>query len=85
MEKLRTAELFNRPELAVVVVESVSLQHDRTNTNCRLYGNIDPIAIIVRSRAGTYALDMEAKPANIDQFMRDIPELEAVIAPLSKG
>ena len=80
MEKLRTAELFNRPELAVLVVESVSLQHDRTNTNCRLYGNIDPIAIIVRSRAGTYALDMEAKPVNLDQFDLDAPELQAIKA-----
>jgi len=80
METLRTVEILSNAKLTVLAVESVSLRHNRTNTNCRLYGNIEPIAIIVRSRAGTYALDMEAKPVNLDQFDLDARELQAIKA-----
>ena len=41
---------------------------------------VKPIAVIVCGPDGTYALDVEAKPATLDQLRQDIPELDAIIS-----
>ena len=80
MGTLRASEIFNDSTLTLIAVVSVDFRHSKTNTGCQLYGSIEPIAVIVCSPDGTYALDMEAKPANFDQLRQDIPELGALIA-----
>ncbi len=79
MGKLRTSEFFNDSNLTLIAVESVDLRYHKTNSSCVLHGSIDPVAVIVRSADGTYALDMEAKPVNLDQIKEDIPELYAML------
>ena len=37
------------------------------------------MAIVVLSRNGAYALDMEAKPVELDQLRGDLPELDALL------
>lgn len=85
MGTLRTIEIFNDSMFTLIAVESVDFQHSKTNTGCHLYGNIEPIAVVVCSADGTYAVDMEAKPANLEQLRQTIPELDAIIAPLHKA
>jgi len=50
-----------------------------------MYGKLEPIAVIVCGPDITYALDMEAKPAGLDQLIEDIPELEATITTFNIG
>lgn len=52
------------------------------NTHSHLVGIIKPVAVIVSSPEEIYALDMEAKPADINQLKQDIPELEGIFEPL---
>ncbi len=79
MGKLRTREFFNDYKFTLIAVESVDLRYDKTNTSCVLHGSIEPVAVIVRSTDQTYALDMESKPINLDQFKQDIPELYTIL------
>ena len=79
MGRLRTSELFNDSKLTLIAVESVDLRYHKNNTSCVLHGSINPVAVIVRSADGSYALDMEAKPVNLDQLKQDIPELYAIL------
>ena len=80
MGTLRASEIFNDSRLMLIAVESVDVQHCKTYIGCRMFGNIKPIAVIVCGPDGTYALDVEAKPATLDQLRQDIPELDAIIS-----
>ncbi len=85
MGTLRISKVFNDSMLTLIAVESVDLRLSKTNAGFQCYGNIKPIAVIVCSAEGTYALDMEAKPAQFDQLRREIPELDAIVAPLNRA
>ena len=84
MGTLRASEIFNDSGLMLIAIESVDFRHSKTNTVCRMYGKIEPIAVIVCGPDAIYALDMEAKPAALDQLRQDIPELDAIIEPFDK-
>lgn len=85
MSTLRASVIFSDSRLTLIAVESVDLRHSKTNTGCRLYGNIEPVAVIVCGPDGTYALDMEAKLTAFDQLRQDIPELDTIIAPFYRA
>lgn len=85
MRALRTSEIHNSGSLRLVAVESVQFWRKKSKTGCQLFGNIKPTAVIICSPDGVTALDMDAKPANLDQLKRDLPELDAVIAPFGNG
>jgi len=85
MRTLRSSEIFNDSKLTLIAIESVDFQHSRTNAVCHLYGSVEPLAIVVCSQDGTYALDMEARPADFEQLRQDMPELDAIVASFSKG
>jgi hypothetical protein len=85
MGTLRASEIFNDSGLMLIAIESVDFRHSKTNTVCRIYGKIEPIAVIVCGPDAIYALDMEAKPAALDQLRQDIPELDAIIEPFNKA
>ena len=69
----------------LIAIESVDFRYSKTNTVCRMYGNIEPIALLVCGLDTTYALDMEAKPVAVEKLRQDIPELDAMIAPFNKA
>ena len=81
MGTLRASEIFNDSGLMLIAIESVDFRYSKTNTICRVYGKMEPIAVIVCGPDATYAVDMEAKPAALDQLRQDIPELDAIITP----
>jgi hypothetical protein len=85
MGTLRSREIFKDSRLLLIAIESVDLRHSKTNTACQLYGNIEPIAVIVCGPDATYALDIEGKPAALDQLRQNIPELDAIIARFNKA
>jgi uncharacterized spore protein YtfJ len=76
MSNLRAKEIYKDVSRTIFTVESVEIQHSTTKTGGHLIGNIKPIAVIVRSPEGIYALDMEANPANMDQLRQELPELD---------
>jgi uncharacterized spore protein YtfJ len=46
---------------------------------------IEPVAVIVCSSDGIYALDMEASSTLVEPLIKEIPELEAIIASFNAG
>lgn len=76
MGTLRVQKIFNNSMFTLFAVESVDVRHCEANTIYRVYGRMEPVAVIVCSREGTYALDMQAKPVDIDQLRQDISGLE---------
>jgi uncharacterized spore protein YtfJ len=85
MGTLRAREIYHDAGFMLIAVESVDFQHSKTNIGWQLYGNIEPIAVIVCGPDGTYALDMEAKPAAFDQLKQEIPEIDSIIASFNKA
>jgi len=81
MRRLRTREIIHNSRLTLIVVESIEFRHGETDTGCHVQGNIEPIAVVVCSPKGMYAVDMQAAPADIDQFKQDVPELDAKVSP----
>jgi len=74
---LRTRTIFADEAVTLIAVESLDTQHGMSRAGCHLYARLQPIAIVVCGAGEQYALDMRAEPADLDQLMRDIPELEA--------
>ncbi len=85
MVRLRACEIFKNSALTLIAIESVDFWHSGTRTGDYAYGTIEPIAVIVCSRDGITAIDMEAKPANFDELRGDIPELDSLITPFAKS
>ena len=79
MAKLRARAFFKNSMLTLIAVESVDTWHGNTTTGCQLFGGLAPVAVIVCSPEGTYALDMEARPVDLDRFRTDLPELGALL------
>lgn len=79
MDALRTSEIFSDSAFTVIAVESLLSYCGKTETGCHVFGRIEPMAIVVLSRNGAYALDMEAKPVELDQLRGDLPELDALL------
>lgn len=80
MATFRINEMFIDPALTLIVVEAVEFRTTATKTGGFMFGSIAPIAVVVCRQDGTTALDMQAKPASVEQLRRDIPELDAVLS-----
>jgi len=80
MFSLRATEIFHDSGKMLIAIESVNYSYSRSSPGYQLNGNIAPIAIIVCSPDGIYALDMEAETTDIDHFRQDIAELDAMIS-----
>jgi len=79
MSTFRVNEIAINTELKIIAIESVGLQHYKINNSTQLYGKIEPIAIIVASTDGIYALNMAAESVDLDKLKHDIPELDAML------
>ena len=66
--------------LTLFAVESIESGQSRATTRCQLYGTIRPVALVVCARDRAYALDMEARPLDLEQLVVDVPELGAFMA-----
>ncbi len=84
MKTLRAIEIYKDTKLTLIAIESVDYQQSKTNMGWRLFGKIEPTAVIVCGTDTTYALDMESNPADFGYLKQEIPELDAIIAPFIK-
>lgn len=68
MGTLRASVIFSDPGRRLIAIEAVDFQSDKTHTVCRIYGKLEPVALIVCTPGTCYALDMQARPTALDQF-----------------
>ncbi len=81
MATLRASEIFSDSGRRLIAIESVDFVCDRTGSASRLYGKIEPVALIVCTPDTHYAQDIQARPVALDQLRQDMPELDAIMAP----
>lgn len=75
MSTLRAREIFRDATRTLLAVESVDVQHNRSDLHVLVGVHIEPIAVIVSGPAGVAALDMESRPVSLDRLKQAIPEL----------
>jgi len=73
MDILRSREIYRDARILLIVVESVNLQHTRSDFCCHIQGSITPLTVIVHTPDGIYARDMEAKPVALESLRAFIP------------
>ena len=78
MGTLRAREIFNQSGVTLIAVESVDIQHSKSGSVGRLYGKLEPIAVVVCGSGDAHAFDMEAMPVDLDQLKQAVPELDAL-------
>ena len=80
MNRLRATPVYNDSRLSLIAVESIDRGLDKSESGCRLYGSIKPVAVIVCDPDGAFALGIEPGFADIDPLLEDVPGLAAMIA-----
>lgn len=78
MRKLRSREIFSDSQVTLLVVESVDMQRGTSDTHCHCHGNLQPVAVVVRTPEQSYAMDMDAKPVDLSELIQDLPELTSL-------
>ena len=79
MKTLRLRKILDEDARKLIAVESVESTQSKTDTGGRFFGSIKPIALVVCDPRGSYALDIEARTADLEQLRRDLPELDALV------
>jgi len=80
MEQLRVTEIYRDVQFTLLAIESIDLQRSYLANAPHLTGSLKPLAIIVNSRHGSYAFDMDANPLVIDTLRRRLPELDTLLS-----
>ncbi len=84
MTRFRAKPIHNDSRLALIAVESLELRHDISESGYWLHGAVKPVAVIVCNTDGTNVLGIEEGLADIQLLIEEVPELESMIASLSK-
>ena len=77
MMKLRSREIYKDSSVTIIAVESIGFSLSKTTFGIHLSGTIEPIAVIVSSPDGTYALGMDGQALDPDQLRRDLADTRA--------
>ena len=83
MEELRAGNPMVAGEVTLVPIERCFIQSDTEDMGCWLYGFKEPFAIIVCDAIGIRAFDTKATEISVKSLIQKIPNLGAVLAPLS--
>jgi hypothetical protein len=80
MVTLRARPVFSDSTVHVFAVESCEIARRRSAGGYQLFGTADPVAVVVCDPDSVYALDMAAKPINLEQLREAVPALDSIIA-----
>jgi len=83
MDELRAGNPVVAGKVTVIPIERCFIQSDTGDMGCWLSGLKEPFAIIVCDKTGIRAFDTEATEISIESLIQKIPDLGAVLAPLS--
>lgn len=83
MDELRAGKAMVVGRVTVIPIEHLLLQTETSHTGGRLVGAMAPYAIVVCQASGVRAFDVQAAEVPVNDLVREVPGLEAVLAPLS--
>jgi hypothetical protein len=72
MLRQRTREMFSSATLRLVVLEEVEIRQDHGRQYHQVYGKLEPKVLIVYGADGVFALDMHAKPVDVDTLLEEL-------------
>ena len=78
MATIRPRPVFSDSTVTIVAIESIEIDQHRTAMGNQLFGAARPVAVVICAPDSTYALDLSAKPIDLEQLRQEIPDLEAV-------
>lgn len=84
MYKLRAGKPMVAGDVILVPIERCFIQSYSGDLGCWLSGLKEPLAIIVYDAIGLRAFDTESAEIPVEPLIRQIPDLGAVLAALSK-
>lgn len=74
MHTFRVSTVFENAALSVSAVERADIRCDRSNGGIRCYASLKPVAIVVHSDTGAYALDTEGGSIDFEELRQSLPE-----------
>ena len=77
---LRASIAYRDGALTLIAVESAESYARREQAHWQVGGIVKPIAVVVCGPGGAYALDMEAKPVDLETLRQEVPALDAAIS-----
>ena len=80
MNTQRISKIFTDARLTLYALETVNIWQNKTSAGGGWYGNIQPVAIIVRSLDNDYALGMEDHAVALEELRQGYPELDALLS-----
>ena len=83
MDELRAGNPMVAGDVTLVPIERCFIQSDTGDMGCWLSGLIEPFAIIVFDAIEIRAFNTEAAELSVESLIQKIPDLGAVLAPLS--
>jgi hypothetical protein len=72
MISLRRREIYHSATLKLIVVERVEIRQDHDSRYHQIYCKLEPTALIVYGTEGVFALDMNARPVDVDGLGKEI-------------
>lgn len=79
MDRSRGIEIYRDTGCKLIAVQTADLQRGANDNGYYLHGTMKPVAVIVCSRDGMCALDMNAEPVALERLLHDVPGLDSLI------
>ena len=79
MASLRAIEVYEDSRRRLIAIQSTELAHDNASPISRLFGRVEPIALIICGADGIDALSMQAESIDLDRLRSDVPGLDSMM------
>lgn len=79
MQTLRAIEIYSRPAVRVIVIESVVCNQEMSRGFCRLYARIQPAAVIVCESDDHHMVSLESAETSLEEFKSTVPGLRSLL------
>jgi hypothetical protein len=79
MREIRARAFAESASRKLIAVELVETRRAAMSQGWQFFASLKPVAIVVCGPSGTLALDLEAKPVDLDKLREESPSLDAEI------
>jgi hypothetical protein len=85
VSELRAGAPITVAGITLIPIERVRVSSEKQRTAYWLNAKKEAVAVVICDLEGPRAVDVEARERPIDEFIRDIPELEFLLAEFLPG
>lgn len=79
MLRLKGRKVHDDERHTVVVVDSVEVRSEKNNDMLGLFVRSVPVAVVIRTANGAYAIDLDAEPLELDSLIAEVADLGALL------